>query len=105
MFITKNTGVILQHLISLVNSTHKLRKACFVMKEPSSGRGRPPAPDRSKSVFTQVRIDEDTFLKGKILAAVYDESFNSLLVRAVRSEIRTYEAEHGPLPEPARPGP
>ena len=105
MFITKNTGVILQHLISLVTSTHKLRKACFVMKEPSSGRGRPPAPDRSKSVFTQVRIDEDTFLKGKILAAVYDESFNSLLVRAVRSEIRTYEAEHGPLPEPARPGP
>ena len=49
-----------------------------------------------------MRLDEETFLKGKILAAVYDESFNSLMVRAA---IRAYEAEHGPLPEPARPEP
>lgn len=69
------------------------------------GRGRVSAPEKNKPVFTQVRIDEETFLKGKILAAVYDESFNSLMVRAVRNEIRAYEAEHGPLPEPARPEP
>ena len=68
-----------------------------------AGQGRVAAPEKNKPVFTQVRIDEETFLKGKILAAVYDESFNSLMVRAVRSEIRAYEAEHGPLPEPARP--
>ena len=57
---------------------------------------------KNKPVFTQMRLDEETFLKGKILAAVYDESFNSLMVRAA---IRAYEAEHGPLPEPARPEP
>lgn len=75
-------------------------------KEPNAaGRGRVSAPDKSRPVFTQVRIDEETFLKGKILAAVYDESFNSLMVRAVRAAIRAYEAEHGPLPEPARPEP
>lgn len=73
-------------------------------KEPNAaGRGRTSAPDKAKPVFTQVRIDEETFLKGKILAAVYDESFNSLMVRAVRNEIRAYEAEHGPLPDPTKP--
>ena len=68
-----------------------------------TGRGRTSAPDKAKPVFTQVRIDEETFLRGKILAAVYDESFNSLMVRAVRNEIRAYEAEHGPLPDPTKP--
>ena len=53
--------------------------------------------------YTQVRIDDETFLKGKILAAVYDESFNHLMVRAIRNEIRTYEASNGPLPKPAVP--
>ena len=73
-------------------------------KEPNAaGRGRTSAPDKAKPIFTQVRIDEETFLKGKILAAVYDESFNSLMVRAVRNEIRAYEAEHGPLPDPTKP--
>ncbi|MBR1436912.1 MAG: hypothetical protein IJ587_06050 [Synergistaceae bacterium] len=46
------------------------------------------------------RIDDETFLKGKILAAVYNESFNHLMVRAVRNEIRTYKASNDPLPEP-----
>jgi hypothetical protein len=49
---------------------------------------------------TQVRIDEDLFSKGKILAAIYDESFNSLLVRALAKEIQCYEQEHGELPRP-----
>lgn len=75
-------------------------------KEPNTaGRGRVSAPEKNKPIFTQVRIDEETFLKGKILAAIYDESFNSLMVRAVRNEIRAYEAEHGPLPKPTRPEP
>jgi hypothetical protein len=49
---------------------------------------------------TQVRIDEELFSKGKILAAIYDESFNSLLVRALAKEIQAYEEEHGELPKP-----
>ena len=55
-----------------------------------------------KPLFTQVRIDEDTFLKGKILAAIMDLSFNSLMVRAIRNEIKKYEAEHGELPKPIK---
>lgn len=55
------------------------------------------------SIYTQVRIDDKTFLKGKILAAVYDESFNHLMVRAVRNEIRTYKASNEPSPEPIVP--
>lgn len=54
------------------------------------------------TVSTQVRLDDDLFSKGKILAAIYDESFNSLLVRSLRKEIETYETEHGELPEPLR---
>ena len=45
----------------------------------------------------------DTFLKGKILAAIYDESFNHLMVRAIRKEIKHYEDVNGPLPKPATP--
>ena len=51
---------------------------------------------------TQVRIDEELFSKGKILAAIYDESFNSLLVKALEKEIQSYEREHGELPKPLR---
>jgi hypothetical protein len=51
---------------------------------------------------TQVRIDEDLFSKGQILAAIYDESFNSLLVKALAKEIQSYESEHGELPKPLR---
>ena len=58
---------------------------------------------RTTHTYTQVRIDDETFLKGKILAAIYDESFNHLMVRAIRNEIRNYEASNGPLPKPAVP--
>ena len=56
--------------------------------------------EKSAQVFTQVRIDEQTFLKGKILAAVYDISFNRLMVDAIRREIELYEEANGPLPKP-----
>lgn len=56
--------------------------------------------EKSAQVFTQVRIDEKTFLKGKILAAVYDISFNRLMVDAIRHEIELYEEVNGPLPKP-----
>lgn len=56
--------------------------------------------EKSEQVFTQVRIDAQTFLKGKILAAVYDISFNRLMVDAIRHEIELYEGANGPLPKP-----
>ena len=56
--------------------------------------------EKSTQVFTQVRIDEQTFLKGKILAAIYDISFNRLMVDAIRHEIELYEEANGPLPKP-----
>jgi hypothetical protein len=51
---------------------------------------------------TQVRIDEELFSKGKILAAIYDESFNSLLVKSLEKEIHSYEQAHGELPKPRK---
>ena len=66
-------------------------------------RERKTSADKTSQIYTQVRIDEATFLKGKILAAVYDESFNHLMVRAIRNEIKNYEALNGSLPEPATP--
>jgi len=49
---------------------------------------------------TQLRIDDETFGKAKILAAIYDESFNSFAKRAILEEIKRYETEHGALPKP-----
>jgi hypothetical protein len=54
------------------------------------------------TIFTQVRLDEDTFLKGKILASIYDLSFNSFVIRAIKNELKNYEAEHGVLPKPVK---
>ncbi len=62
------------------------------MRSKASG----PISDGVKLAYIQARIDEATFSKGKILTAVYGESFNSLMVRAMRNEIRAYETEHGP---------
>jgi hypothetical protein len=56
----------------------------------------------SKPIATQVRIDDDLFAKGKILAAIYDESFNSLLVKCLDKEIHAYEEKYGDLPKPLR---
>ena len=60
-------------------------------------------PVKSRQSYTQVRIDDETFIKAKILAAIYDESFNHLMVRAIRNEIKSYEEINGPLPEPVTP--
>lgn len=68
-----------------------------------SKRTRKNSTAKTNQTYTQVRIDDDTFLKGKILAAIYDESFNHLMVRAIRKEIRHYEAQNGPFPKPATP--
>ena len=49
---------------------------------------------------TQLRIESDLFAKAKILAAVYDESFNALAVRLLQNAVTRYEQDHGPLPQP-----
>jgi hypothetical protein len=54
------------------------------------------------TIFTQIRLDEDTFLKGKILASIYDLSFNSFMIRAIKNELKNYEAEYGELPNPVK---
>jgi hypothetical protein len=70
-----------------------------VTKAQTSGR----VDETEKStIFTQLRIDEDTFMKGKILASIYDLSFNTFVLRAIKNEIRNYEAEHGGLPKPIK---
>ena len=58
--------------------------------------------DEKSIVFTQLRIDEDSFLKSKILASVYSLSFNAFVLRALKNEIQHYEAEHGELPKPIK---
>jgi hypothetical protein len=59
--------------------------------------------DLEKStIFTQIRLDEDTFLKGKILASIYDLSFNSFMIRAIKNELKNYEEEYGELPKPVK---
>lgn len=56
----------------------------------------------SNTIATQLRIDGQLFAKAKILAAVYDESFNAFASRLIRQEIERYEAAHGALPEPQK---
>ena len=72
------------------------------MPEQSRRTRKNPLPKANQS-FTQVRIDEETFAKGKILAAIYGESFNHLMVRAIRNEILNYESKNGSLPNPTVP--
>ena len=56
-----------------------------------------------RRVAIQTRFDEDTYAKGKVLAAVYDESFNATLVRALKNEIQRYEDRYGELPRQVVP--
>jgi hypothetical protein len=65
------------------------------MTDKRAGR-TPSAPGRRVAI--QTRFDEDIFAKGKVLAAIYDESFNAVIVRALKNEIRRYEERHGKLP-------
>lgn len=59
--------------------------------------------EHGKRVALQARFDETLFAKGKVLAAIYDESFNSVLVRALTNEIKRYEAKYGELPQQVEP--
>ena len=54
------------------------------------------------TIFTQIRIDEDTFLRGKILASIHDLSFNAFVIHAIKDQIRQYEAQYGDLPKPIK---
>ena len=54
----------------------------------------------SNTIATQLRLDGELFAKAKILAAIYDESFNAFTARLIETEINRYETEHGALPEP-----
>lgn len=51
---------------------------------------------------TQLRIDSQLFAKAKILAAIYDESFNSFVTRVIQAEVENYESQHGELPRPLK---
>ncbi|MDR0615995.1 MAG: hypothetical protein LBG29_04225 [Synergistaceae bacterium] len=55
-------------------------------------------------VAIQTRFDEATYAKGKVLSAIYGESFNALLVRSLKNEIRRYEERYGGLPRQIEPG-
>ena len=59
--------------------------------------------EQPRTVATQTRFDEATYAKGKVLAAIYDESFNATLVRALKNEIKRYEDNHGELPRQIDP--
>lgn len=56
----------------------------------------------SDIIATQLRIDGQLFAKAKILAAIYDESFNAFASRVIQSEVQRYEGEHGELPKPLK---
>lgn len=56
----------------------------------------------ANTIATQLRIEAELFAKAKILAAIYDESFNSFVSSLLRSAIDQYEKQHGVLPEPQR---
>jgi len=58
--------------------------------------------DENSIIFSQIRIDEDSFLKSKILASIYNLSFNAFVLHAIKNEIKNYEAEHGELPKPVK---
>jgi len=75
----------------------KITKAQTARTSPNNAYG----PEKS-TIFTQLRIDEDSFLKSKILASVYSLSFNAFVLMAIKNEIQNYEAEHGELPRPIK---
>ena len=59
--------------------------------------------ESSHTVATQTRFNEDIYAKGKVLAAIYDESFNATVVRALKNEIQRYEDRYGALPSQVDP--
>jgi hypothetical protein len=86
----------------LKNPLTSLNKALGDGKMPTKTDKRPTAP--SGRVAIQTRFDEETYAKGKVLSAIYGESFNALLVRSLKNEISRYENRHGELPRQVAPG-
>ena len=60
-------------------------------------------PSATFRTTMQIRLDEYTYAKGKVLAAVYSESFNALIIRSIRNEIKRYEEKYGELPKQVYP--
>ena len=60
-------------------------------------------PSATFRTAMQLRLDEYSYSKGKVLAAIYGESFNALIIRAIRNEIKRYEEKHGGLPRQVYP--
>lgn len=52
----------------------------------------------SQLVRTQVRFPEDTYAKSRVLAAIYDKSFNQFLVDVLNEKINHWESQNGTLP-------
>ena len=49
-------------------------------------------------VRTQTRFPEEVYAKARVLAAIYDVSFNQFLVDVLTEKIAAWESEHGDLP-------
>lgn len=49
-------------------------------------------------VRTQTRFPEDVYAKARVLAAIYDVSFNQFLVDVLNEKIAAWESAHGDLP-------
>ena len=60
-------------------------------------------PSAIYRIALQIRLDEYSYSKGKVLSAVYGESFNALIIRAIRNEIKRYEEKYGVLPQQVYP--
>ena len=60
-------------------------------------------PSAIYRIAMQIRLDEYSYSKGKVLAAVYGESFNALIIRSIRNEIKRYEEKYGELPRQIYP--
>ena len=49
-------------------------------------------------VRTQTRFPEEVYAKARVLAAIYDVSFNQFLVDVLNEKIAAWESAHGDLP-------
>ncbi len=49
-------------------------------------------------VRTQTRFPETVYAKARVLAAIYDVSFNQFLVDVLNEKIAAWESAHGDLP-------
>ena len=72
--------------------------------EEESSLPPPQPPELTKNAAHSkniIMVMLKNFLTGiTILVAVYNQSFNSLMIQAIRNEIRSYEEINGSLPKP-----